>query len=63
MFCTYILESPGGVWYYGHTNDIDRRLHQHNRDQNKWTKNKGPWRLIFARYFDTKLDANRFELH
>ena len=63
MFCTYILESPGGDWYYGHCSEIARRLYQHNTGQNKSTRNKGPWRVIFLKYFDTNLEANRFELY
>ncbi len=35
---------------------------EHNTGQTKSTKNKGPWKLIFKRPFDTKLEANKFEL-
>ncbi len=50
------------MWYYGHTDDLKRRVKEHNTGQNKSTKNKGPWELIFAREFESKLEANRFEL-
>ncbi len=62
-YYTYIIESiTNKRWYIGHTNDIDRRLSEHNSGQNKSTKGKGPWKLIFLRSFDNNLDANRFEL-
>jgi len=61
--CTYIVESETNTqWYYGHTEDIENRLFQHNTGRNKSTKGKGPWKLIFKREFQTKLEANRFEL-
>jgi len=62
-FYTYIIESDiSQRWYVGHTNNIERRLVEHNSGQNKSTKGKGLWKLIFLRSFDNNLDANRFEL-
>ncbi|HMN24332.1 MAG TPA: GIY-YIG nuclease family protein [Ignavibacteriaceae bacterium] len=63
-YFTYIIESSvSSNWYIGHTNDIDRRFAEHNSGQNKSTKNKGPWKLIFLKQFDNNLEANRFELN
>ncbi len=63
MFFTYIVESQvSGRWYYGHSSDIERRVREHNLGQNKSTRGKGPWMLIFLREFDSKIEANRFEL-
>ena len=63
MYFTYIIESASSKkWYYGHTAEPERRLTEHNNGQNKSTKNKGPWKIIFLRSFDTKQEANRFEL-
>ena len=62
-YFTYIIESEKNKrWYYGHSNDLERRLIEHNSGQNKSTRNKGPWELIFKRPFDTKSEANKFEL-
>lgn len=62
-YYTYIIESLSNFhWYIGHSNDLQRRLTEHNSDQNKSTRGKGPWKLIFLRTFDNNLDANRFEL-
>jgi len=63
IYNTYIIESESlGVWYYGHTDNLERRLQEHNSGQTKSTRGKGPWKLIFRRSFLTKLEANRFEL-
>ena len=50
------------MWYYGHSENVERRLVDHNTGKNKCMKNKGPWKIIFKRYFDSKLLAARFEL-
>jgi len=62
-YYTYIIESSvSKKWYIGHTNDIERRLIEHNSGQNKSTKGKGLWKLIFLSRFNNNLDANKFEL-
>jgi putative endonuclease len=63
MFFTYIIESDkSGMWYYGHSENVGRRVIEHNSGNNKSTKNKGPWKLIFVKEFESKIAANRFEL-
>jgi len=63
MFFTYILESEKSQkWYFGHCSSLTQRVKDHNMGQTTSTRNKGPWKLIFARQFDSKLEANRFEL-
>ena len=60
---TYIIESTTrNRWYYGHTQDTEARLRQHNSGSTKSTKNRGPWVLIFERAFDSRTEANKFEL-
>jgi len=63
IFFVYIIESlKTGNWYYGHSNDLDRRLAEHNAGQNKSTRGKGPWKLIFKKPFASKSEASKFEL-
>ena len=58
MFFTYILEnSVNHRRYIGSTNDIDRRLEEHNRGQTKSTRQKGVWKVIYREEFDTALEA------
>ena len=62
-YFSYIIESEKSKrWYYGHSIDLERRVIEHNTGQTKSTKNKGPWKLIFKRQFDSKLEAIKFEL-
>ena len=59
MFYVYIIESEcTSKWYYGSTKRTPaERLLEHNGNHHHFTANKGPWKLIFVRNFDTKMDA------
>jgi len=49
-------------YYVGHTNNIFRRLHEHNSGQNKSTKFGSPWELHFSKELDSKSDATILEI-
>ena len=58
MFYVYILESLiDGDFYKGMTSDYIKRLAQHNRGENQFTRSKMPWQLVFVQEFETKKDA------
>ena len=62
MFYVYIIESEkNGQWYYGHSEDVENRLIEHNKGFTRSTKYKRPWKLIFKRGFETKGEAMKFE--
>ena len=61
-FLTYIIQSQSTTQLYiGQTNNLQDRILRHNQNRNKWTKNKGPWKLIFARQFETRAEAVQLE--
>jgi putative endonuclease len=63
MYFTYILKSEKtDKLYIGHTENIERRLLEHNSNQSKSTKNNGPWKLIFTKEFNSRSEAMKFEL-
>lgn len=48
MYYAYILQSKkSGQWYTGSTNNLRKRLSQHNLGQATWTKKGIPWTLIY----------------
>jgi len=62
MFYTYILKSQkSGRWYTGSTNDLRKRLKQHNEGKSTWTKSKGPWDLIYYEAFLNEEDSRSRE--
>ena len=61
-YYVYILESgTDGSWYYGYTENLEQRLSDHQTNRSKYTRNKGPWRIIFSKQFATKTEALEFE--
>ena len=60
MHIVYVLENTNdSSWYIGQTDDLKRRLSQHNSGQGgRTTKMKpGPWKLIYAEAYCDKRDA------
>jgi putative endonuclease len=43
----YVLQSVAGRFYIGVAADVAKRLAQHNAGSSRWTKGKGPWRLVW----------------
>ncbi|MBI1781174.1 MAG: GIY-YIG nuclease family protein [Sphingobacteriales bacterium] len=61
MFYTYIIENAEGIFYKGSTSDYEKRIIQHNDGLNTYTKDKGPWKLIFVAEFETRKEAQELE--
>ncbi|MBN1924371.1 MAG: GIY-YIG nuclease family protein [Prolixibacteraceae bacterium] len=48
MFTVYILYSSKIDRYYvGHTNNIERRITEHNRKKGKYTDRGIPWEIVY----------------
>ena len=62
MQYVYIIQSTkNGKFYIGSTGDLNRRLKEHNKNQVRSTKHKGPWRLVHKEGLDTKCEAIKRE--
>ncbi len=58
MYTLYILHSITLDRYYiGYTNDIVRRLSEHNRIKGKFTDAGIPWSLVYSESFASKKEA------
>ena len=58
QFHTYILESATtGMLYIGQTSNVEKRLARHNAGGSRFTRGKGPWRLLFSVSFETRSEA------
>ncbi len=58
MFFAYILQSEStGKYYIGSTNNLARRLKEHNGNQTNSLKNKGPFIVIYKEEFNTLAEA------
>ncbi|NLT51737.1 MAG: GIY-YIG nuclease family protein [Ignavibacteria bacterium] len=62
-FYTYIIQSKKtGKYYIGHTNNLERRLKEHNSGQTKSTRNGGQWELVYVKSFPNSTEAVNFEM-
>jgi predicted GIY-YIG superfamily endonuclease len=60
MFWVYILQNPAGKFYIDQTDDLENRLHSHNRDDKvlgKFTRKNGPWHLVWSEAHPTRASA------
>ena len=61
-FTVYILQSElTDQFYIGYTSNLIRRFFEHNTDQSRYTRNKGPWKLVYTEYFSSKSEAIKRE--
>lgn len=62
MNYTYILKCNDGTYYTGWTNNLEKRLKDHNDGNGaKYTKPRRPVELIYYEVFETKEEAMRRE--
>ena len=58
MFITYVLKSKkDGKLYVGHTENLTRRLGEHNSGKVKSTKSRIPFELLHHQGFSTRSEA------
>lgn len=60
MYYVYIIQNQHGEIYYGSTNDLRRRLSEHNSGKSFSTKDY-TWRLIYYEAYAAEKDARERE--
>ena len=62
IWYTYILECSDKTLYTGITNDLDKRIGQHNNGTGaKYTRGRGPVKLKFFSTSYSRSDASKYE--
>ena len=62
MYYVYMLKSgKDGSLYVGYTNDLKRRLVEHNEKRNVSTKHKAPFQLVYYEAYKARADARHRE--
>ena len=63
MFTVYILKnSISRRHYVGSTNNLVRRISEHNRGHTKSTRQKGNWEVIYTEEYNSELEARKREI-
>src|ERR1700728_927940 len=62
MIYVYAITSTTRNYIYvGMTNDVERRIKEHNNGENKSTKAYAPFTLIYIEEFTTRIEARKRE--
>ncbi|MFC1721749.1 GIY-YIG nuclease family protein [Patescibacteria group bacterium] len=61
-YTVYVIENQKGQKYIGQTNNLPRRLFEHNNPEkvkysSRWMKFRGPWNLIHKEIFTSRSAA------
>ncbi|EMR04162.1 GIY-YIG nuclease superfamily protein [Cesiribacter andamanensis AMV16] len=58
MYYTYIVFSEKlDKFYVGATEDLHRRMEEHNTGRSPYTKTGSPWQLVWSREFKIRSEA------
>jgi len=58
MFYVYVIKSEkDGSVYIGYTQDLVKRIKEHNTGRSEYTKNKYPYELIYYESYKSMADA------
>jgi putative endonuclease len=58
MYFVYVLKSKSArKSYVGYTEDLDRRIIQHNSGHNLFSKRFMPWEIVYTEKYDNIVDA------
>ena len=55
IYYVYVLYSETiDKYYVGHTDNLEKRISQHNERKGRYTSGKGVWRLVYFEEFETR---------
>jgi predicted GIY-YIG superfamily endonuclease len=60
-YCVYIVRNSEGRIYIGLSEDVVKRVADHNDGVSTWTKHRGPWELIWQSESRDITSARKFE--
>ncbi len=62
MFYVYVIKSFEGFHYTGMTEDLEKRVIEHNEKKlSFWTKRGTDWQLVYKEEIETKTEALKRE--
>lgn len=61
FFADILRSTKSGRFYFGHAEDVPKRLEEHNAGRVVSTRGRGPWELFHTAEFATRAEAARQE--
>ena len=62
-FCYILYSLKLNKYYVGSTTDIERRMKEHNRGKEKFTRTSSPWRLVYKEEYGELNQARQREYY
>jgi len=60
-YWVYVLQLDDGRRYVGHTNNLERRLREHQEGRSPFTRRHKPKQLLYYEKYDSRSDAMKRE--
>ncbi len=58
MYYVYVLKSDSThKRYIGQTQNINKRISDHNNDESRYAKGRCPWKLVYSERYGTRTEA------
>jgi putative endonuclease len=48
LYRVYVIQNAESRFYIGLSENVENRLQQHNQGISKWTRNRGPWHMVWS---------------
>ncbi len=61
VYQVYVLQNPANRFYIGLSENLERRLAQHNAGESKWTAKHRPWTRVWNSKALSLTDARKLE--
>ena len=61
MFYVYVIQNSKGDVYKGHSDNIQKRISEHNRGDTKSTRKANDWELKYSEVFEKREEAIKRE--
>ncbi len=61
MYTVYIIKDENNIRYIGQTENIEKRLEEHNSGLSFYTKRGKNWKIIYIEEYSTRSDAMKRE--
>ncbi|MCH7731234.1 MAG: GIY-YIG nuclease family protein [Candidatus Marinimicrobia bacterium] len=61
MWCVYMITSEEGLTYTGITQNLNKRVIEHDKGESYYTKRGTNWRVVYYEKFKTRSEARKRE--
>ena len=61
LYQVCVIQNAASRYYIGLSENVENRLQQHNQGVSQWTRNRGPWQLVWTSEWLALAEARKLE--